>query len=313
MKSFKIGNVKIKNNVLLAPMAGFSNVGLRAMACKYGAGLTYTEMVSAKALMQGSEKTLQLLYTTEKESPVAVQIFGSEPETMAAACKHSALEKFDIIDINMGCPTPKIVKNKEGSALLNNMSLAEKIIKSCVAATNKPITVKMRIGTDENNIIAVEFAKMCERAGASAITVHGRTVVQGYSGKSNLDIIKDVVKSVNIPVIASGDCVGVQSYKDIISYTGAVAVMIGRAAIGRPEIFAECLGKKITVDKLEQITENFNIMLKYFNEKYVVLNMRATVCHYLKNIAGTNNLKVAICKACSIDEILKLLTDFFKN
>ena len=313
MNSFKIKNVKIKSNVVLAPMAGFSDVGLRALAHSYGAGLTYTEMVSAKALEYNNTKTYELLATTENEKPVAVQIFGSDPECMALACKNPALQKFDIIDINMGCPTPKIVKNGDGSALLKDINLAEKIIRACVAATDKPITVKFRVGWTQENIIAIEFAKMCERAGASAITVHGRTVEQGYSGKSNLNIIKEVVNSVNIPVIASGDCVDAESYKNILKTTGASAVMIGRAAIGRPEIFAECLGNSIAVDKLNQITEHINILRRFYDDKLIALTMRGVACHYLKGIEGTSTLKVEISKSQNIEEILKLLTKFFKK
>lgn len=311
MKGFKIKNVHIKTNVVLAPMAGFSDVGLRALACKYGAGLTYTEMVSAKALEYKNPKTYDLLATTKNESPVAVQIFGSDPQCMAEACKNPRLQKFDIIDINMGCPTPKIVKNGDGSALLSNIGLAEDIIRACVNATTKPITVKFRIGINTNNIIAVEFAKMCERAGASAITIHGRTVEQGYSGKSNLQVIKQVVDAVNIPVIASGDCTDYNSFKNILEQTGATAVMIGRAAIGKPEIFAECLGKSVKVNKLKQIKQHINILTKFMDEKLIALTMRGVVCHYLKSISGTSSLKVNISKASTIEQILGLLDEFF--
>lgn len=313
MKSLKIGKIKLKSNVVLAPMAGFSDVGLRYLAHKYGAGLTVTEMISAKSLEYGNEKTINLLATTNIEKPVAVQIFGSEPESMALACKNPLLQKFDIIDINMGCPTPKIVKNGDGSALLSNIDLAEQIIIACKNATSKPITVKFRIGQDYNNIVACEFAKMCERAGASAITVHGRTVEQGYSGKSNLDIIKQVVESVNIPVFASGDCIDKTSYDNILAVTGASGVMIGRAAIGAPEIFAECLGENKKIDKLKQIKEHIKVMQKFYPEKYIVLGMRGTICHYLKNIKGTSNIKVQITKAQTLEEMINLLENFFNS
>lgn len=312
MKNFYIGTVEIKTNVVLAPMAGFSDVGLRNLCQKYGAGLTYTEMVSAKALEYNNEKTYSLL-ATKNESPVAVQIFGSDPKSMALACKNPALAKFDIIDINMGCPTPKIVKNGDGSALLSNIKLAEKIIKACKKATNKPITVKFRIGTDENNIIATQFAKMCEKAGASAITVHGRTVSQGYAGKSNLEEIKKVVEAVKIPVIASGDCVDYQSYQHILETTGAAAVMIGRAAIGKPELFAECLNKPVKVDKFEQIKEHIAIMKEFFDDKIIALSMRGIICHYLKTFRGTANIKTEIAKATTTDQMLELLTNFFNK
>ena len=313
MKGFKIGNIHIKSNALLAPMAGFSDVALRSLAYDYGAGLCYTEMVSAKALEYNNQKTYDLLCTTPNQVPVAVQIFGSDPICMANACKNPKLQKFDIIDINMGCPTPKIVKNGDGSALLNNIELAEQIIKECVKATSKPITVKFRIGTNYDNIIAVEFAKMCQRAGASAITVHGRTVEQGYSGKSDLTVIKQVVQAVDIPVIASGDCVDYNSYKNILEQTGAVAVMIGRGAIGNPEIFAECLNKTIKVNKLNQIKEHIRILQQFYDEKLITLTMRGVACHYLKKLSGTSKLKVEISKAQTLEQIVTLLNNFFTN
>lgn len=313
MKSFKIGNVKIKNNVVLAPMAGYSDVGLRELAYSYGAGLTYTEMVSAKALEFNNAKTYELLNVTKNQKPIAVQIFGSDPKCMALACKNPRLQKFDIIDINMGCPTPKIVKNGDGSALLKNISLAEEIIRECVKATTKPITVKFRIGIDDNNIVAVEFAQMCERAGASAITVHGRTVEQGYSGKNNLEVIKQVVQAVHIPVIASGDCVDKHSYQQILEITGATAVMIGRGAIGNPEIFAECLDNLIQVDKFEQIKQHIQILRQFHDDKQILLTMRGVACHYIKKLSGTAQTKVQISKATSIDEILQILATFFEK
>lgn len=311
MKGFKIGNVKIKNNVLLAPMAGFSDVGLRELAYEYGAGLTYTEMVSAKALEFNNAKTNELLNTTENQHPIAVQIFGSDPVCMAKVCADPRLEKFDIIDINMGCPTPKIVKNGDGSALLKDMQKAEEIIRACVNATKKPITVKFRIGINDENIIAVQFAQMCQRAGASAITVHGRTVEQGYSGKSNLQIIKDVVQAVEIPVIASGDCIDRQSYLQILEITGASAVMIGRGAIGNPEIFAECLGNNVKVNKFDQIKKHIQILQKFYDDKLIMLTMRGVACHYIKKIRESAQIKVQISKATLIQEILQLLSDFF--
>lgn len=310
---FYIGNVYIKSNAILAPMAGFSDVGLRALSSSYGAGLTVTEMVSAKSLEYNNPKTKMLLALEPGMSPSAVQIFGSDPLCMAKACTNTALQKFDIIDINMGCPTPKIVKNGDGSALLSNMALAEEIIKECVKSTKKPITVKFRIGIDADNIIAVEFAKMCEKAGAKAITVHGRTVAQGYSGKSNLQVIKQVVQAVKIPVIASGDCIDFNSYKYILDYTGAAAVMIGRAAIGCPEIFAIVNQKQVKVDKLKQIKQHINYLKKVYPERAVVLNMRGIICHYLKNLSNTSDLKCKIVRSDSLLEIINLLNDFFNK
>jgi len=307
MKGFCIGNVKISSNAVLAPMAGFSDAGLRSLAHSYGAGLTYTEMVSAKALDYDNEKTKLLLYSEPNDAPIAVQLFGHEPEVFARACKNPNLQKFDIIDINMGCPTPKIVKNGDGSALLKNIKLAEEIILACKSATQKPISVKFRIGVDDNHIVAVEFAQMCEKAGASAITVHGRTTEQGYSGKTNLDIVKQVVDAVNIPVIVSGDCVDKQSYEYILNYTGATAVMIGRRALGSPEIFAQVLGNEPKVDKYEQIKQHIEILQKYLPERQVVLNMRGIAPHYLKFGQGTTKARMELAKVNSIAQIFDIL------
>ena len=306
MKSIKIGNVLIKNNAFLAPMAGFSNIAMRKQAYEYGAGLTYTEMISAKALAYDNDKTKQLLVHDDNH-PIAVQIFGSDPKVMADVCASGILDDFDIIDINMGCPTPKIIKNGDGSALLKNIDLAREIIEACVKASKKPITVKFRIGVDESHIIATEFAKMCEEAGASAITVHGRTVSQGYSGKSNLEIIKQVKNAVNIPVIASGDCIDKQSFDEILKKTGVDVVMIGRAAIGNPEIFAEVLGNKVVANKIEQIYDYVHTLEKYYSQKVVVLTMRGIACHYLKHIKNTSAIRAKISQINSLNELYELL------
>ena len=204
LKKLKIGNVELENNILLAPMAGITDLPFRKMAKKQGAGLVYTEMVSSKAIFHNDEKTKKLLNMQGEERPVAVQIFGSDVESMVYAAKY--VEPLaDIIDINMGCPAPKVVKNGDGSKLLLNLDLAEKIIKNVVENVNKPVTVKMRKGWNNSNIVAVEAAKRFEKAGASAITIHGRTREEYYSGNCDLDIIKQVKEAVNIPVIGNGD------------------------------------------------------------------------------------------------------------
>lgn len=310
MNTFKIGNVVIKNKVVLAPMAGYSDAGLRSLAHEYGAGLTVTEMVSAKALEMNNAKTKILLSKAQNDHPVAVQLFGHDPKVFEKVCSSGALDNFDIIDLNMGCPTPKIVKNGDGGALLSDFERAEKIILACVKTAKVPVTVKFRIGKDENSIVACEFAKMCERAGASAITVHGRTVAQGYSGKSNLDIIREVARCVSIPVIASGDCVGKESFDKILQETGATAVMIGRAAIGKPEIFAECLGQSVSVNKFDQLKKHIEILKQFCPDKLVALTMRSTACHYLKFVKGTANLRAKLTKVVSTDQIYTLLNEF---
>ena len=306
--NLKIKNVELKSNLILAPMAGLSDVAFRNMCLKFGAGLVCTEMVSAKALSYKNKKTEDLLITLDDEVPKAVQIFGHEPEVMAEAVKNPLLAKFDIIDINMGCPAPKIVKNGDGSALLKNFDLAEQIISACVNATDKPITVKFRIGFDEGENIAVDFARMCEKAGAAAITVHGRTTKQGYSGIVNYEAIKQVKQAVNIPVFANGNCETREDYENILKITGADGVMIGRASLGSPEIFEEILtGKKSNVNKFEQIKYHYETLMKIFPEKAVVLSMRTHLANYLKKEYKNTKLLIELLKMNSYSEIIEKL------
>lgn len=306
--NLKIKNVELKSNLILAPMAGLSDVAFRNMCLKFGAGLVCTEMVSAKALSYKNKKTEDLLVTLDDETPKAVQIFGHEPDIMAEAIKNPLLAKFDIIDINMGCPAPKIVKNGDGSALLKNFDLAEQIISACVNATDKPITVKFRIGFDEGENIAVDFARMCEKAGAAAITVHGRTTKQGYSGIVNYEAIKQVKQAVNIPVFANGNCETREDYENILKITGADGIMIGRASLGSPEIFEEILtGKKSNVNKFEQIKYHYETLMKFFPEKAVVLSMRTHLANYLKKEYKNTKLLIELLKMNSYSEIIEKL------
>ena len=306
--NLKIKNVELKSNLILAPMAGLSDVTFRNMCLKFGAGLVCTEMVSAKALSYKNKKTEDLLITLDDEVPKAVQIFGHEPGVMAEAVKNPLLAKFDIIDINMGCPAPKIVKNGDGSALLKNFDLAEQIISACVNATDKPITVKFRIGFDEGENIAVDFARMCEKAGAAAITVHGRTTKQGYSGIVNYEAIKQVKQAVNIPVFANGNCETREDYENILKITGADGIMIGRASLGSPEIFEEILtGKKSNVNKFEQIKYHYETLMKFFPEKAVVLSMRTHLANYLKKEYKNTKLLIELLKMNSYSEIIEKL------
>ena len=306
--NLKIKNVELKSNLILAPMAGLSDVAFRNMCLKFGAGLVCTEMVSAKALSYKNKKTEDLLITLDDEVPKAVQIFGHEPEVMAEAVKNPLLAKFDIIDINMGCPAPKIVKNGDGSALLKNFDLAEQIISACVNATDKPITVKFRIGFDEGENIAVDFARMCEKAGAAAITVHGRTTKQGYSGIVNYEAIKQVKQAVNIPVFANGNCETREDYENILKITGADGIMIGRASLGSPEIFEEILtGKRPNVNKFEQIKYHYETLMKFFPEKAVVLSMRTHLANYLKKEYKNTKLLIELLKMNSYSEIIEKL------
>lgn len=308
----QIKDIEIKNNLVLAPMAGYTDVGFRRLCAKNGAGITYTEMISAKALMFDSAKTKELLYTDENEKVKAVQIFGHEPDVMAKACSHELLQKFDIIDINMGCPAPKIVKNHEGSFLLTNVKLAKEIVKACVDATNKPITVKMRLGFASDNV-AVLFAQEMEKAGASLITVHGRTQSQMYSGKADYESIRKVKQAVNIPVIANGDIVDYNTYTEALEKTGCDGVMIGRGALGNPTIFAQILNTEYEKDKYKLVVEHIQTLRKFYSEKFINLNMRKHLAFYLKNTGASSEFKQSLLLEEDNDKVLQKLKDFFNS
>lgn len=311
--SLKIKNVELKSNVILAPMAGFTDMAFRNMCLKAGAGLVCSEMVSSKALHYKNQKTEELLETFESDRPTAVQIFGHEPEIMAEACANPLLDKFDIIDINMGCPARKIISNGDGSALLKDFELARNIIKECVKATEKPITVKFRIGFDEGENVAVEFAKMCEEAGASAITVHGRTTSQGYAGKVDYETIRMVKQAVSIPVFANGDCRSKEDYFKILELTKADGVAIGRAAVGNPEIFSEITGKEFDMQKLEQIKFHYEELMKVYGERFTVKYMRSHLAGYLSGKYKNSQILVKLLKIEKYTEILAILTDFISK
>ena len=313
MKNLKIGNIELDGNILLAPMAGFTNLPFRRLAKEFGASLTVTEMVSAKACLFGNQKTFDILKVHDVEKPCACQIFGSDPEAMAQAVKLPEFDRFDIIDINMGCPAPKIVSNGEGSALLNDIDKAKRIISSVVKATNKPVTVKFRIGYTSNSIIAVEFAKMCEEAGASAITIHGRTTEQGYSGKADMEIIKKCKEAVNIPVIANGDCTSVEDYNRMLIETGADGIMIGRGALGNPQIFSQIRNKEISISRRDVVIKYLDYMLEHFGEKVALLESRAHVMYFLKGLKDSTKVKIEIMKATSISEMKDIICNFFNK
>ena len=252
LKNLKIGNVILKNNVILAPMAGITDRPFRIICEEYNPGLVVTEMISSKALYYNDEKTKKMLVLNGEKKPISIQIFGSEVESMKYATKE--VEKLaDIIDINMGCPAPKVVKNGDGSKLLLNLNLAYDIIKGVVDSTSKPVTVKIRKGWDEEHIVAVEAAKMIQEAGASAITIHGRTRNEFYSGKADWEIIKKVKEAVSIPVIGNGDIIDEKTAEDMFNKTGVDGIMVGRAALGNPWIFREIIHFLETGEKFRKI------------------------------------------------------------
>ena len=312
---FKIGNVEIKNRIVLAPMAGISNSAFRRIAKEMGVGLVVAEMVSDKAIFYGSKKTIDMLYMKEEERPISQQIFGSDKDSFVYAAKY-ILEtmKPDIIDINMGCPVPKVATRAQaGSALLKNPDKVYEIVKAIVDAVNVPVTVKIRSGWDEKSINAVEIAKVIEKAGASAITVHPRTRSQGYSGKADWNIIKQVKDAVNIPVIGNGDIKSCYDAKRMLDETNCDAVMIGRGLLGNPWLIRDCIdylnNKKIKevsiLDRLNMVLKHFNYLLEFKEEKIAVLEMRTQVCYYLKGIS--KEYKQKFMQINSTEEFIKLV------
>ncbi len=301
--TLKIKDITLSSPYLLAPLAGYTDIAFRSMCREYGAGLTYTEMVSAKGLVYGNENTNDLLRLHSTEVPSAVQIFGCDPEIMARAI---GMIKADIIDINMGCPVRKIVSNGEGSALMKNPKLAYDVVRSCVKASgSRPVTVKFRSGFDEDSINAPEFALLMEEAGASALTLHARTREQFYSGLADRELIKKVASTLSVPFIANGD---ITSKKDIEEYEGSAVsgYLIGRGALGCPEIFATLRGEDITVSKKDQIRTHIERLLNYLPERIVVNDMKKHMCHYLKGMRGIKEMKNAIYNATSIKELLSV-------
>ena len=240
LKKLKIGNVELENNLILAPMAGVTNKPFRMICKEYGVGMVCTEMASARAMLHNDVKTKRLLNTDGEKRPISMQIFGSDEESMAFAAKYVS-NMADIVDINMGCPAPKVVKNGDGSKLLLDLEKAEGIIKSVVQNADVPVTLKIRKGWDKENIVAVEIAKIAEKNGIAAITVHGRTRSEFYTGKADLEIIKKVKENVKIPVIGNGDIVDGETAKRMFEYTGVDGIMIGRGSFGNPWVFREII------------------------------------------------------------------------
>ena len=309
--------------IILAPMAGITDLPFRILCKEQGADVMVTEMISAKALFYGNKNTLPLMQTEEEEKPIGVQIFGSEPELMGEMAHKIEDKGFSYIDINMGCPVPKVaIKSQAGAALLKNPQKIYEIVSAVVKSVNVPVTVKIRSGWDNNSINAVEVAKIVEKAGASAICVHGRTRSQGYSGTVNLDIIKAVKESVDIPVIGNGDIKDIESAKRMFSYTGCDAIMIGRGVLGNPWLIKELvtyfdngtiIDKPSYKEKIDMCFHHMDYLMKIKPEKVAVLEMRSHIAWYLKGMNGSQEVKNAIFRATNRDDIEKILNNYLKK
>lgn len=322
LMSFKIRDLVIENKIILAPMAGVSNSPFRILSREYGAGLVFSEMVSDKGLLFSNEKTIKLLYMTKAEKPMAQQIFGSDLKSMVDAAVYiDKNSNADIIDINMGCPVPKVaIRAQAGASLMKNPDLIYEIVYSIVKKVSKPVTVKIRSGWDSDTVNAVEVAKIIEKAGASAITVHARTRAQGYSGFADWDVIKAVKENVSIPVIGNGDVVDGPSAKKMLDYTGCDAVMIGRGALGNPWIFREIdaylkdgtiLDKPTHQEIKEMIIHHLEALCELKGEHIGVLEMRSHGPWYLKGIEHASTLRKQLSQAKTKDEVIKFVIAFF--
>lgn len=317
---WKIGNVEISNQVVLAPMAGICNSAYRQICKEMGCGLIYAEMVSDKAITYNNQKTIDMLYMTDMERPISQQIFGSDKESFVAAAKYIEQNMHpDIIDINMGCPVPKVaVRAQAGSALLKDPIKIYDIVSSVVSSVSVPVTVKIRSGWDSKHINAVEVAKIVEKAGASAICVHPRTRSQGYSGKADWNIIKEVKQSVSIPVIGNGDIKCPEDAKKMIDETNCDAVMIGRGVLGNPWLIRNTVsyldGGEITLpsinDRIDMCLKHLELLKSLKSEKVACLEIRNHISWYFKGICGANELKNKVYQTSNIHDIILLLNKF---
>ena len=321
LHELKIGNVILKNNLILAPMAGVTDLPFRLVVEKFEPGLVCTEMVSAKALQYGDEKTKQLLKTDGEKRPISMQIFGSDIDAMRYAANYVS-EFADIVDINMGCPAPKVVKNGDGSRLLLDLNKVEEIIKAVVPNSKVPVTLKFRKGWDNEHVVACEVAKIAEKNGVSAITIHGRTRDEFYGGKVDLDIIKKVKESVKIPVIGNGDIIDEESARHMFEYTGVDGIAIGRGTMGNPWIFkqieyflktGEKLPRPTTQEKYELLKEHIELDIREKGENVALNEMRKHIAWYTKNMKDSSSFRNEINYIENKDELMKKIEQYFMN
>lgn len=318
---WKIGNLKINNRVVFAPMAGISNISYRKIIKEMGAGLIYSEMISNMGIVYNNQKTIDLLKINEEERPIAIQIFGSDIDSFVKAAKYVEENIHpDIIDINMGCPVPKVaLKSQAGSALLKNPEKIYEIVKAVKDNTSTPISVKIRSGWDENHINAIEVGKLVEKAGASLIAIHARTRSQGYSGNADWNIIKELKENVNIPVIGNGDIKTIEDAKKMLEETKCDAIMIGRASLGNPWFIKECveyiengniIEKPTYEERLNMIKKHFQLLKENTSERQALLEIRTHALWYIKYLPNNKEYKNKLNQIKSEEELYKIIDEY---